>query len=114
MRDFSLYLIEFNKFVQLIVGSGRIPGESDVDIFIDKMWTKPYWSYDENNFADASTFKGVQAFDIQTGERVLDIENYAFTEYVAEVKPMLMDKLEGSVGEIGDSAVRSGILLRCH
>ena len=106
MRDFSLYLIEFNKFVQLIVGSGRVPAESDVDLFIDKMWTKPYWSYDENNFADASTFKGVQAFDMQTGERILDIESYAFPDYVAEVKPMLMDKLEGAVGEVGDSAVR--------
>ena len=74
MRDFSLYLVEFNKFIQLIVGSGRIPDESDVDLFIDKMWTKPYWAYDENNFSDASTFKGVQAFDMATGEKVLDIE----------------------------------------
>jgi len=107
MRDFSLYLVEFNKFIQLIVGSGRIPDESDVDLFIDKMWTKPYWAYDENNFSDASTFKGVQAFDMATGEKVLDIESYGFADYVADVKPMLMEKLEGSVGEVGESAVRA-------
>ena len=37
----------------------------------------------------------------------VDIESYGFADYVADVKPMLMEKLEGSVGEVGESAVRA-------
>ena len=106
MRDFSLYLTEFDKLIVLIVHSGRIPAESDVDLFINKMWEKPYWAYDENNFASASSFRGVQATDIFSGNKILDIENYAYTDYATEVKPMLMEKLQHSVGEVGAGPVR--------
>ena len=62
VRDYSLYLTEFSRFVELIVASGRIPDETDVDTFVEKMWTRKYWAYDENNYSGASTFKGVAGF----------------------------------------------------
>ena len=106
MRDYSLYLVEFSKFVNLIVKSGRIPGETDVDLFIEKMWSRPYWAYDESNHSQAATFKGVLAFDAVSGEKILDIANFAYKDYVAEVKPVLMEKLTSVVGETGESGIR--------
>lgn len=106
MRDYTLYLAEFSKFVNLIVGSGRVPDETDVDLFIDKMWTRKYWAYDEANYSAASMFRGVEGFDSVTDSRILETANFAFKDYVEEVKPILMEKLEASVGVGGKSGVR--------
>lgn len=106
MRDYTLFLDEFNKFVNLIVFSGRVPEESDVDLFLDKMWTRKYWAYDENNFSSASTFRGVEGFDVVTDTRILDTANFSFTQFLEEAKPMLMEKLVSAVGSGGKSAIR--------
>ena len=100
MRDYSLYLTEFSKFIDLLVGSGRVPGESDVDYFVEKMWTLKYWVYDNNDFSGSSTFKGVQGFDAVSGKVMLDIEGLSYADYLAEAKPMLMERLQQSIGEI--------------
>ncbi len=105
MRDYSLYLTEFDKFINLIVGSGRVPSESDIDTFVEKMWTKKYWAYDNNNFAGyASTFKGVNGFDIVSGKKVLDIEGLEYSTYISEVKPMLLSKLSSVIGDVTSSS----------
>ena len=100
MRDYSLYLTEFSKFIDLLVGSGRVPGESDVDYFVEKMWTLKYWAYDNNDFSGSSTFKGVQGFDAVSGKVMLDTEGLSYADYLAEAKPMLMERLQQSIGEI--------------
>lgn len=107
MRDYSLYLTEFSRFVELIVASGRIPDETDVDTFVEKMWTRKYWAYDENNYSGASTFKGVAGFDAVTGKKVLDIEGLSYADYIDEARVMLVSKLEAAVGSLpGTSRVK--------
>ena len=103
MRDYSLYLIEFNKYLMLIVKSGRIPSEDDVNYFVEKMWMKSWWTFDNNDYSGMATFRGVNITDMATQQKILDVSEMEYGEYVKEATELLMLTLKEVVGVPGEA-----------
>ena len=103
MRDYTLYLNEFNKYLILIGKSGRVPSEDDVNYFVEKMWMKSWWAFDNNDYTGASTFRGVDITDMATQQKILDKTDLSYGEYVQEATELLMGKLKQVVGQPSSS-----------
>jgi hypothetical protein len=89
--------------MNLIGKSGRIPSEDDVNHFVEQMWLKPWWSFDNNNYTGSSSFRGVDITDMATQTKILDTEDLAYGAYVQEATEILMLALREIVGTPGTS-----------
>ncbi|SVD43189.1 uncharacterized protein METZ01_LOCUS396043, partial [marine metagenome] len=103
-RDFSLYFQEFGKYADFVSARGKAPSESDIDYFVENMWTKQTRfrvSLDGDFTTDFLLLTPCRVFDYQLRKPILDITDYDYTDYVSEVKPMLIVKVEEAFGSLG-------------
>ena len=98
MADPTLMYREFAKYTDL-VSVDRIPNEDDIDFFIDKFLSMNQFMF----FFEGARIYCADGFDEVTRETIYDKEGKSRKQLESELKPLLMQRIKDTFGEVSDA-----------
>ena len=91
MRDYSRMLEQFSRFIALVESQGRIPTESDIELFAERFLTDAFgFIYPEGG--GGVYIYSANYINKETGAKLMDTAGESFKDLFVEILPLLKSK----------------------
>ena len=98
MSDLAATSQEFAKFVEVVLSKGRKPNDDDIDFFLDN-----YLDNRRRGFLYEGVYiRNAYYVDPATGQQNFDVSGKSFSDMVANLKPVLKQKVIDAYGSISE------------